>query len=315
MLYDEETELVKDVKEESNSEEKEFGEEKETSNDEEEVSKNDGKDESEKDDGDLSKEDEEDTEEDSNELEEEEEKEEDTALSNIKKRKEFAQKKINKLLAKQHEFKEVEQQLRQKISDLETKVNKSADTHEKVYTEDQLKSAERKAINDGDLELLAEVHSERIKNLERNLVGRYEKERESQTKVTTEQQKEWSEILEKYSSSDPDFNIDNKSGALYRTAKALYEDAELKKDYAGKGGMYKAVSDAYLELTRLGKSKKKSPKEKILERKLAKTKLKTKLGAGSGVKPDKNSSSNKDSSSLDDYINEHRDYHEKRTGF
>lgn len=185
-------------------------------------------------------------------------------------KKSGVQKRIDRLTAEKHE-------LAERVKALEGKAEKDA-PKERVYNDAELDRAEKKAIDEGDMSLLAEVGRERRKNDKRELIDMYKKEKATQTQASTALTQEWNDIVESYSDDDPDMDIRNKEGKLFRTAKEYYDDAELSRLYKGKGGMARAVADAFRELVKLSKKKKsKSPGEKKLERKLAKAKSKTAL--------------------------------------
>jgi len=205
------------------------------------------------------------TEEDSGELEAEEEK------SNTQKR-------IDKLTARNYQLEAELKAEREKNAKKETEATKG----ERVYTESELNEAEQKAIAENDMSLMSAVNKERLKNQKRELIGMYQKERSQETAAASERKVEWQSIVDVYGDDDPKWDIRNQNSDLYKLAKQYYEDPVLKREYAGKGGMFKAVAHAYRELSKLGKQKTRG--EKKLERKLAKTKMKTSLGKGAADK-------------------------------
>lgn len=206
---------------------------------------------------------------------------------------------------------------------LETRLKKleeTSSTHEKVYTEEQLNSAEEQVddlMTKGEtveaLRLQRTIEAERRKNLERGLRSEYKEEKATVEKNRTQQQQEWISVVERYGpdilpsqySEDPDFNINDTSSQFFQIAKKLFSDPELKIDYEGSGGMLKAVSDAFLELVRI-RSKKKSSTEKKLERKIAKDRKKTSLSPG-GAKQPETTGKAKPASDLEDYISNRKE--------
>ena len=222
-----------------------------------------------------------------------------------KTKKTGAQKRIDRLTADKYE-------LQAQIDALKTKVDK-AEPGEKTYSDAELDKAEQKAATDNDMALMMEVNKERMKNQERKLIKMYESDRESQTKATTEHQKEWQSVIERYANEDPAFDIRSQNSDLYKIAKAYFEDPQFGSDYKGPGGMLRAVADAYLELVRIQSKKKKSPKEKVLERKLAKSKMKSQLGAGSSQKVTKTEAPKSSGDAVKDFISERQADREERS--
>jgi hypothetical protein len=203
------------------------------------------------------------------------------------------QKRINRLIAEIHQLK----------SQIEAKPKEEAEK-ERVYSEEELSKAERKAIDDEDTALLSEVFKERLKNERRELIKMYREERETQTQAIVQKQQEWASIVERYSDDDdPSLDIRKPTSDLFKLAKTYYEDPDLKKEYAGAGGMLKAAADAFSEIIKL-RSKKKVPADaKKAERKSAKEKLKNSLAAPSGEKTVK-AKETKSEDSFSDYIKE-----------
>jgi len=154
--------------------------------------------------------------------------------------------------------------------------------------------------------LLSEVNKQRVKNLERSLIEKYNDDKKQSQNQTTSKTQEWQTIIDKYSFDDPSLDIRKTDSLLYRISKKFYEDSELSKEYAGKGGMMKAVADAFIEATRLINKKKKSPKEKKLERKLSKEKSKNALSAIGKKKGKTASTKPKYKNDFDEYVAERK---------
>ena len=202
-----------------------------------------------------------------------------------------------------------------RLATYERRTDESSKPKEKVYTDEELAIAERKAIEDGNMELLVEVTKQRMKNLERNLVSRYEREQQEKAKQLTERAKQWALIESKYSSDDPRFDIRNPKSQLYKLAEMLYTDPKMSKMYRGPNGMEQAVADAFLKLTRTIRSKKiKSPKEKRLERRLAKERAKGKIVTGKSTKGSFQKKVANKKSELDEYLEERRRTRQKAMG-
>ena len=186
----------------------------------------------------------------------------------------------------------------------------------KSYTDEQLNQAERKAIADNDLELLAEVNKERLKNVKNSLVEQYENEKKQALQTQTARQKQWTTIVDRYSNDDdPAMDIRNVNSELYKVAKAYFEDPELSSEYSGPRGMLQAVADAFVELSRTKRKQQvRSPKENNLEQKLIKEKRKSSLGKPSHDRPTTPPQSKKENSGVMDYINERKADLAKRQG-
>jgi hypothetical protein len=214
------------------------------------------------------------------------------------------QKRIDKLTAEKHEARAELEATKARVAQLEAK------KQEKVYSEADLAQAERKAIEESNLSLLADIQKERIKNVRRELVEQYQEDKIATTQQVTAKQREWITVVDRYGpdsippqyKNNPDFNILDSNSKLYKASEAMYLDPELKQEYAGPGGMVRAVADAFLEMIKIGDGRKtKTPSEKKLERKLAKEKLKSSL-SDAGVKETPKGKAKKPVSAFDDYL-------------
>jgi len=238
---------------------------------------------------------------DNEESETEEEPEKDDANKELTK-KSGVQKRIDKLVAQVH-------QLQDQLKSKEPEASK-----ERVYNEEELSKAERKAIEDGDMSLLSEVFKERQKNERRELIKMYQQEKDAQLQAVTQKQREWNAITERYANDDdPALDIRKQTSDLYKLAKSFYEDPELKGEYAGNNGMMRAVADAYLEVIKARNKKKVPADAKKAERKLGKEKLKNSLAIPSGEKAVKVKES-KSEDSFADYIKEREAERQKKMG-
>ena len=220
------------------------------------------------------------------------------------------QKRIDKLTARLKELEAANENLTKQATPKETS---------KVYNDEQLDRAEDIAwnkIDEGDSvegrRLLREVSKERLKNQKRDLVGLYEQEKSTAKQQQTQQQIEWTSVMERYSSDDPDMDIRNESSKLFKLSKKYFEDKELSAEYTGKGGMLRAVSDAFLALVKTKGKTKKASSEKKLERKLAKARRKTSLGSGSAEKGGKSKGPKSTGDPFKDYIAERKAFQTER---
>jgi hypothetical protein len=236
------------------------------------------------------------------------EPEEDTETSKDLIKKSGVQKRIDRLTAEKHQRDAEIAALKAKLESQEKEVK------ERVYSEEELLKAERKAIDDGDMALLSEVFKERQKNERRELLKMYQKEKDAQLQAVTQKNREWNSIVDRYANDDdPALDIRKQTSDLYRIAKSFYEDPELNKEYQGYGGMTRAVADAYLEVMRLRNKKKVPADAKKNERKSAKEKLKNSLSIPSGEKTPKAKES-KSENPFDEYMKERELDRQKKMG-
>lgn len=248
--------------------------------------------------------------------EEEEKKDEEEELEPEEKEEEEpkktgAQRRIDGLIAEKA-------RLEERLSALEGKVSKAdEDKKDKGFTDAELDRAEKKAITEQDMSLLAEVYKERNKNLEKKLVKMYTDEQTSKSQKSEAKTKQWQAVEDRYKSDDPKMDIRSKNSDLYKTAKAFFEDPELKEDYSGSDGMSKAVADAFLELSRIKGKKKTSDKDKP-SRKEGKDKIKKSLAASSEdkskEKKDKKDEDKETGDPVKDFIAERKADKNKRLG-
>lgn len=216
--------------------------------------------------------------------------------------KQFAQKRIDSLIARMNKL-ETENAV------LKGEVQKT-DKNERVYSKEQLDTAEQKAISEQDMALLADVNRERLKNLQRDLIGKYEQEKKQTETARNQINTEWADVLDSYGpdnlpaqfKSNSDYDITDQKSLLFRLAKQYFESVDMKAKYGGPGGMNKAVSDAFLELIRLGSKKKKDTGNKKDERKHAKARSKSALGDGITKTQSTGKSTGKPKSDIEEYM-------------
>lgn len=88
-----------------------------------------------------------------------------------------------------------------------------------------------------------------------------EAERTKVTQVSAKQQSDWISLNRDYESENPELNLSNQSGLLYKKAMELYQDPELREVYSDSdriAGFRKAVHDTYRHLVENGLPKKHS---------------------------------------------------------
>ena len=220
------------------------------------------------------------------------------------------QKRIDRITAEKYQALEKKARLEERVKLLEAKSEKKED---RFFSSSELDQAERKAITENDVSLMADVNKERLRNLERNMVARYEKDQAKVKEAKSAQGAEWTSIQARWSDDeDADLDIRNRESSLFKIAKQYFEDPEMKAEYSGLGGMERAVADAFKYLT-LARRNKKSPKVKKLERKVAKERSKTQLSAGSSGKEAKTSKPVSKQDDFNEYVQGHRARQKKAT--
>jgi len=164
------------------------------------------------------------------------------------------------------------------------------------YTDAQLRTAMKKAMDEGDADLAMDIQDYRLKKMEENLIKRYEEDKQAGVKQAQVIQEEWNQVAGAYSKyadtkiqplypgSHADLDLKTHTSLLYQVAMALYwsDDPEKAKYYrSGPGGQKLAVADAftYILSKKAGTKGKDSEKEK-LKRQLQKEKRKKSIVSG-----------------------------------
>lgn len=221
------------------------------------------------------------------------------------------QKRIDRITAEKYQAIEEKVRLEERIKLLEAKSEKKED---RFFSSTELDQAERKAITENDVSLMADVNKERLRNLERNLITRYEKDQVKAKEAQSAQSVEWNTVVARWSDDeDPDLDIRNEESSLFKIAKQYFKDPEMKAEYSGLGGMERAVADAFKYLIQARRNKK-SPKVKKLERKVAKERSKTELSSGSSSKETKTSKPASKQDDFNEYVQGHKTRQRKALG-
>jgi len=202
--------------------------------------------------------------------------------------KDNVQKRIDQLTARLKSLEEENTQL---------KGQKAPETQDKEYTEPQLRAAMKKAIEDGDADLIFEIMDYRVKKSEKDLVKRYQDAEKQRLESVNRINQEWEKVRVDYSNAwkgdddkeiypgaKGDLDIMSGESVLYRVAKDLYNQRDEQGNYIYRvpGGQRMAVADALAAILRHRKTQPQDGKVKKLERTLAKEKRKKSLaGAGS----------------------------------
>lgn len=184
----------------------------------------------------------------------------------IKKIKESVQKRIDKVVAKQ---KSAEEKLAEAEAEIERlraeRLNpKTPDAttpkDDTPPTPDQVEAYIAKMSEEGNHKEVAAATRYLIK-LEKEIA--LKEVQETQTKAQKEaetqkasQLKDWTDLSMDYEDSNPDMNLANQEGTLYKTALALYNDKELHANHYNDPnvirGFRRAVADAYREIHQQG---------------------------------------------------------------
>jgi len=193
------------------------------------------------------------------------------------------------------------------------------------YSDAQLRTAMKKALDEGDADLAMDIQDYRFKKMEEKMVKMYRDDKENAMKAAQAIQSEWDQVTSAYDKyadtkiqplypgSQKDLNIRDATSLLYQVAMALYTDPEKEKFYRGPGGQKLAVADAltYILSKKAGKGKD-SEKEK-LKRQLIKEKRKKSIISGSPGEETKAPKGRlSESERLEEVIAERRKFQEER---
>ena len=203
--------------------------------------------------------------------------------------KDNVQKRIDQLTAR---LKSLEEENKTLKTSKETK----SESKDVEYTDAQLKTALRKAMEDGDSDLVFEIMDYRVKKSEKDLVKRYESVEKERTEAANRINSEWQKVTgdyakvweddegnEIYQGAQKELDITLNDSLLYQVALDLYhsKDSTGNFTYRVPGGQRMAVADALAAILKQRRLQPQKGKVKQLERSLAKEKRKKSL-AGSG---------------------------------
>ena len=163
---------------------------------------------------------------------------------------------------------------------------------EPVYTEQQLKSAMKVAIEEGDADLMFQVMDYQAKQIKKELTEKYEAAEKAKVESSQKVQLEWTKVVndyakaweddkgvEIYPNAQRELNIKNQESLLFKVAYDLYNTQDEQGNYIYRvpGGQRMAVADALAAILKQKKLQPQSGKVKKLERSLAKEKIKKSL--------------------------------------
>lgn len=196
---------------------------------------------------------------------------------------------------------------------------KPKDPNAPRYSEAQLKSALKKALEEGDADLAWDIMEERNKIVEQKLIKMYQDEKKAGSEAARKINEEWIDIKsqniryvdpkmpEIFPGSREVLNLDDDQSMLYRAAKKLYGDIY----HSQPGGQRLAVADAMTRI--LARYMSKGDKTKKIERQLLKEKRKKSIpGEGSLEADEKVSKPSSNADILDDVLSERRRFRSER---
>jgi len=232
--------------------------------------------------------------------------------------KDGVQKRIDKLTAQLRTVEEERDRLR---AEKATEAPKEG----KRYTEEQLKKAWDKAVDENDKDLMWEVQKEREKYIKEDLRKEYLDKERSQIETAQRAAKEWENVVNKYEyltspkepeiypGSKKELNVVDQKSLIYQVALKLFASDE---KYRNPGGQELAIADALALIMRKKREKiGNTGKETLLSRQLAKEKRKSSLGSGDSMKEDNPPKKNlSERESLDEYLSERKKFRDDRVG-
>lgn len=165
------------------------------------------------------------------------------------------------------------------------------------YTPAELRTALKKALEEGDANLAMDIIEYRQDQLKEELIKMYNDEKEVSSKQAKAIQDEWTQAVDAYKdyadtkkpeiwpNSHKDLNLQSATSLLYQVAMALYwsDDPAKVQLYRGQpGGQKLAVADALTHILRKKAVGKDGTKVKVLQKKLLKEKAKKSPVSGGG---------------------------------
>lgn len=211
--------------------------------------------------------------------------------ADIQKRKEFAQKRIDKLVAQGHAKDEEVGRLREEVLRMREQLVKLSETPKvesdsKTFTESQLDAAEAHAIEISEsspreaMKLLADINKERIKNERRSAITEVTKPTSEQV-AAQEEAKHYTRFVSQHKSEDPDLDFTKESSAVRRMAPGLYETNREYYDGFGTLRSVQLASDAIRAIEKLKIEK----STNRVQRQLVKERVKTSIEPGGSGAP------------------------------
>jgi hypothetical protein len=166
------------------------------------------------------------------------------------------QKRIDKLTAEKYALKaELEA-----VKNAKSSKDESSSDDSKEYSEAQLSAAMKKAMDEGDHELMMEIIKYSNEKTKKDLIKQYKEQENKRAESAKQAQREWKQVVDSYSylsdknepelykDSHKELNINDRGSTLFKLADALYsskEDEERFQLYHRPGGQALAVGDAF----------------------------------------------------------------------
>lgn len=207
--------------------------------------------------------------------------------ADIQKRKEFAQKRIDKLVAQGHakdeevtRLKEEVTRMREQLVKLQESPKEQPST-DKFYSNEQLDQAEAHAIELSEtspkeaMKLLADIAKERIKNERRNAISDLNKPTAEQV-LAQEEAKNYTRFVNQHKSDDADLDFTSANSAVRKLAPSLYET---NKEYYDGFGALRSVQLAADAMRAVEKIKLEKSTNRV-QKALVKERVKTSISPG-----------------------------------
>ncbi len=211
------------------------------------------------------------------------------------------QKRIDKITAEK-------KTLEEKLEKAESEKTKTDSKKEPVFTRDDLRSATKKFMDEGDSDGLFEVMEYMTKQESKALEKKYRDEQDRIQENVKAKNREWTSVVNHYSNDeDPTLDIRKTGSLLFKVAKQFFEDPELGPSYLlpGGGGMQQAVADALAEIRRYRADKGKKDKSPLIKAKTAKAKRKKSL-AGTGSMRQEGNIKKSSGGELEEYLKDRK---------
>lgn len=234
-----------------------------------------------------------------------------------------AQKRIDKLVAKEKATGEENTELKARIAALEVKsenkLEKKDDKKSDIISDTQLAKAIEEGVAEGDHSVIIDVIKYITKNVRDETLKEQETIHNTNREVIVKRNAEWTGLSKEYSpetyqneilKTDPNFDLNDNKSQLFRLANRLFKDQNLN---GVEGGQSRAVREAYsILLERKIDGTTPTPKKEIkvkdetegLKQRLAKVQRKTSTLGGGGESEESTPTPITEENELDSYITE-----------
>lgn len=201
------------------------------------------------------------------------------------------------------------------------RIESSKPDGEKEYTPQELRAVTKKALEEGDANLLSDVMDYKVEQVKKELTKNYTEEQKRINEDNQARMKEWTEVVndyahltnpdgELYEGSSKELNIKDPNSILFKIAVNLFNTQEKYRQY---GGQRVAVADALSMILKKRKTTGSTNATKSLERQLAKEKQKSSLAGGDSLKAEEApGKALSDKERLNEVISERRKFRRER---